>query len=126
MDKVFKALADPTRRGILRLLRSGEMSAGELSERFPIAKSTLSRHLGVLKEANLVVAERYGSTIVYSLHVAVYEETIAAVMELLGVGSEEEGRGASRPEGGKKGRSARDDVGGGTEGRKDGEGAYQL
>ena len=98
MDKVFKALADPTRREILRLLRSGEMSAGEISDRFPIAKSTLSRHLGVLKEADLVVAERYGSTITYSLHVAVYEETIAAVMELLGVGSEEKSRRVSRSE----------------------------
>lgn len=88
-DRVFKALADPTRRGVLRLLREGELSAGEISERFPIHKSTLSGHLNVLKEAGLVTAERRGSTIVYSLDVAAYEETIAAVMELLGVGEEE-------------------------------------
>lgn len=86
MDKVFKALSDPTRRGILRLLRSGDLSAGEISGEFPIARSTLSGHLSVLKEANLVVTERYGSTIVYSLNVAVYEEMVGAVMELLGVG----------------------------------------
>ena len=89
IDKVFKAMADPTRRGVLRLLRGGEMSAGEISERFPIHKSTLSGHLNVLKEADLVAAERWGTTIFYSLNVAVYEETIAAVMELLGVGDEE-------------------------------------
>jgi DNA-binding transcriptional ArsR family regulator len=62
MDKMFKALGDPTRREILRLLRSGDMSAGEISERFTIAKSTLSGHLNVLKEADLVVTERRGST----------------------------------------------------------------
>ena len=89
MDKVFRALGDPGRREVLRLLRGGEMSAGELAERLPIARSTLSGHLNVLKEANLVVAERYGTSIVYSLNVAVYEEMVEAVMELLGVGRAE-------------------------------------
>ncbi len=97
MDKVFKALADPTRRGVLRLLRRGDMSAGEIAEEFPVARSTLSGHLNVLKEANLVVTERRGTTIVYSLNVAVYEEMVEAVMELLGVGERE---AASRAEGG--------------------------
>ena len=86
---MFRALGDPTRRGILRMLRSEEMSAGRLAEEFPVAKSTLSGHLNVLKEANLVVAERSGTTIVYSLNVGVYEEMLGAVMELLGVGAEE-------------------------------------
>ena len=89
MDKVFKALADPTRRGVLRLLRRGDMSAGEIAEVFPVAKSTLSGHLNVLKEANLVVTERRGTTIVYSLNVAVFEEMVEAVMEILGVGAQE-------------------------------------
>lgn len=97
MDKVFKALADPTRRGVLRLLRRGDMSAGEIAEGFPVAKSTLSGHLNVLKEANLVVTERRGTTIVYSLNVAVYEEMAEAVMEILGVGARE---AASRAGGG--------------------------
>ena len=93
MDKVFKALGDPTRRGILRLLRSGDLSAGRIAGEFPIAKSTLSGHLNVLKEANLIVAERSGTTITYSLNVGVYEEMLEAVMELLGVGAgEKEGR----------------------------------
>lgn len=89
MDKVFKALGDPTRRGILRLLRSGDMSAGRIAEEFPISKSTLSGHLNVLKEANLVVTERSGTTITYSLNVGVYEEMLGAMMELLGVGERE-------------------------------------
>ena len=74
MDKVFKVLGDPTRRGILRLLRSGDMSAGRTAEEFPIAKSTLFGHLNVLKEADLVVTERNGTTITYSLNV--YEEML--------------------------------------------------
>ena len=86
---MFKALGDPTRRGILRMLRSEEMSAGRIAEEFSVTKSTLSGHLNVLKEANLVVAERSGTTIVYSLNVGVYEEMLGAVMELLGVGAEE-------------------------------------
>ncbi len=100
MDKVFKALGDPTRRGILRLLRSEDMSAGRIAEAFPIAKSTLSGHLNVLKEANLVVTERSGTTITYSLNVGVYEEMVGAVMELLGVGAEgkkEERQDAYKP-----------------------------
>ncbi len=93
VDKEFKALGDLTRRGILRLLRSGDMSAGSISREFLITKSTLSRHLNVLKEANLVVTERQGSTIFYSLNVAVYEEMVGAVMELLGAGAEKKGDG---------------------------------
>lgn len=89
MDEVFRALSDPKRREILRLLRSGDMSAGEISDRFPVARSTLSGHLNVLKDAGLVVTERQGTTIMYSLNVAVYEELLATVMNLLGVGAHE-------------------------------------
>ena len=89
MDEVFKALSDPTRREILKLLRDKDMSAGEISGHFSVAKSTISGHLNVLKQADLVVAERYGTTIVYSLNVAVYEEMIGTIMGLLGVGKEE-------------------------------------
>lgn len=102
MDKVFRALSDPTRREILRLLRSGDMSAGQIAENVSVSKSTLSGHLNVLKEARLIVAERYGTTIVYSLNVAVYEEMVAAVMGLLGVGAEE-GTGPRRKKRGVEG-----------------------
>ncbi len=86
MDSVFRALSDPNRREILRLLRERDMSAGEIAERLPIAKSTLSGHLNVLKDANLVIASRAGTSIIYQLNVAAYEEIIAAILDLLGVG----------------------------------------
>ncbi len=91
MDVVFRALSDPKRREILRLLRRSDMSAGTIAEQFSVARSTLSGHLNVLKEAGLVVTERQGTTIMYSLNVAVYEELLSTIMDLLGVGS----RGAS-------------------------------
>jgi DNA-binding transcriptional ArsR family regulator len=86
MNAVFQALGDPTRREILRLLRKREMSAGELAEKFPLAKSTLSGHFSILKNAGLIVAEKNGTSIVYSLNLSVVEQTMAAVMELLDVG----------------------------------------
>lgn len=86
---VFHALSDPTRREILRILREGDQSAGELAERFPLAKSTLSGHFNVLKGANLVVTERRGTTIVYSVNVSAFEEAMSAVLELLGPPSKE-------------------------------------
>lgn len=86
MDTVYRALSDPNRRAILRILRRGEMSAGAIADELPIAKSTLSGHLNVLKDANLVIADRNGTTILYRLNVAAYEEIIAAIMDLLGVG----------------------------------------
>ena len=82
---VFRALGDPTRREILRLLRSRDMTAGEIAEHFPLAKSTLSGHFNVLKQAGLIVPERQGTAITYSLNVAAFEEALAVVMELLGV-----------------------------------------
>jgi len=81
---VFTALADPTRRAILKLLRSRDLSAGEIADRFPLAKSTLSGHFTVLKQAGLIVAERHGTTIVYSANVSAIEEALGVVMGLLG------------------------------------------
>jgi DNA-binding transcriptional ArsR family regulator len=85
VSEAFRALADPTRREILRLLKEKDRSAGEIAERFPLAKSTLSGHFSVLKQADLVVVERKGTTLVYSLHLTAFEEAMAAVMELLSV-----------------------------------------
>lgn len=82
---VFHALSDPTRREILRLLGRRDMTAGEIAERFPLAKSTLSGHFGVLKHAGLIVPERRGTTIVYSLNASAFEEALAMLMQLLGV-----------------------------------------
>ena len=86
MNEVFRALGDPTRREILQLLKRRDHSAGEIAERFPLAKSTLSGHFNVLKNAGLIVAEKNGTSIAYSLNVSVVEQTMAAVMEILDVG----------------------------------------
>jgi DNA-binding transcriptional ArsR family regulator len=86
MNAVFQSLSDPTRREILRLLRKRAMTAGEIAERFPLALSTLSGHFNVLKNAGLIVAEKNGTSIVYSLNVSVVEQAMAAMLELLDVG----------------------------------------
>ena len=88
MNEVFRALADPTRREILRILRARDLTAGEIADRFPLAKSTLSGHFAVLKQAGLIVAERRGTTIVYSLNASALEDALGAAMELLRVGKE--------------------------------------
>jgi DNA-binding transcriptional ArsR family regulator len=86
MNEVFHALSDPTRREILRLLQTSDMTAGEIADRFPLAKSTLSGHFNVLKHAGLIVAEKNGTTVVYSLNVSAVEQALGAVMNLLAVG----------------------------------------
>ena len=83
MGEVWRALADPTRREILKLLRRGDMTAGEIAERFPLAKSTLSGHFNVLKSAGLIVAERQGQAVVYSLNLSAWEEAAAAIRGFL-------------------------------------------
>lgn len=89
INDTFRALADPTRREILRRLRHGDMTAGALGELFPIAPSTLSGHFNVLKAAGLVVAERNRSTVVYSINTSAFEDAAAAVIELFnGTGTE--------------------------------------
>ena len=72
----FKALADPTRRRILELLRDGDLTAGELAEHFDISKPSLSHHLATLKSAGLVSDERRGQNIVYSLNTTVKQDLI--------------------------------------------------
>jgi ArsR family transcriptional regulator len=85
---VFKALADPTRRRILRLLGQRSMTAGEVAAQFSLAKSTLSGHFNVLKYAGLIQEEKRGSSVVYSLNLSVVEEALAAIMDLLGSGKD--------------------------------------
>lgn len=84
VDRVFKALSDPTRRQVLRLLQSRDMTAGEIADRFPLARSTLSEHFKVLSEAGLVVRERQGTSIVYSLNLSAFEEVVATMLDVLG------------------------------------------
>ncbi|MCE7987778.1 MAG: ArsR family transcriptional regulator [Caldilinea sp. CFX5] len=79
---VYKALADPTRRRVLQLLRERDMSAGELAEHFDSAWPTLSRHFAVLREADLIQGEKRGASIIYSLNVSVLEEALLGMMEM--------------------------------------------
>ena len=79
----FRALADPTRRRILELLARRDLTAGEIAEEFPIAFASVSRHLGLLKEAGLVDAEREGQFIRYRLNTTVYQEVIRYLMKVL-------------------------------------------
>jgi DNA-binding transcriptional ArsR family regulator len=81
MSQVYKALADPTRRKILQLLREREMSAGDIAGHFDLAKPTLSGHFAVLREAGLVSPEKHGATIIYRLNVSVLEEALLALMD---------------------------------------------
>ena len=83
VNEVFRALADPTRREILRLLKERDLGAGEIADRFPLAKSTLSGHLAVLRHAQLIVSERHANRIVYSLNLSAFEQAASAAIELL-------------------------------------------
>ena len=89
-NSAFKALADPTRREILRLLRRKEMSAGDLAKRFDMTKPTVSHHFAVLKEADLIVSRREGQQIIYSLNTTVAQDLLAWLWELLGGEQSEE------------------------------------
>ena len=84
-EEVFKAIADPTRRRVLKLLQGGSKTAGELAEAFDITKGSLSHHFNVLKAADLVRCERRGQQIVYSLNTTVFEDVAAMLLDLFKV-----------------------------------------
>ena len=87
MDKVFKALADPTRRGILKLLRERELSAGEIAASFSLSKPTLSGHFAVLRAADLVSTERQGTSLIYRLNCSVLDEALMGFADLFSLGT---------------------------------------
>jgi ArsR family transcriptional regulator len=82
-NQAFKAIADPTRREILRLLRRGEMTAGDLAERFDMTKPTMSHHFAVLKDADLLTSRRDGQQIWYGLNTTVVQDLMAWAMDLM-------------------------------------------
>jgi DNA-binding transcriptional ArsR family regulator len=84
VNRVFKALSDPTRRRVLQLLRERPLSAGELSEHFPVSKPTMSAHFSVLQEAGLIQAEKSGRTIYYRLRMSVLEDALLGFAQTLG------------------------------------------
>jgi ArsR family transcriptional regulator len=92
LNELFQALSDPTRREILRMLRRRDLTAGEIAEAFPLADSTMSGHFKVLKYAGLVVTERQGARIVYSLNTSVFEEAAAALMDFFGTAKPRKGK----------------------------------
>lgn len=86
MSRVFKALADPTRRKVLELLRARPMTAGELAAQFDVAKPTMSGHFAILREADLVDTTRQGTTLTYHLKLSVLEEALLGFAQVFGIG----------------------------------------
>lgn len=82
MSKVFKALSDETRREILKLLSKKDMSAGEISEHFNMSKPSISKHLEILREAELISSERKGQFIIYSINTSVIQEVLGNFLSL--------------------------------------------
>jgi len=82
MDAAFRALADPTRRKILRMLGDSEMSAGEIAAAFDISGPSMSHHFSVLKAADLIAGRREGQQIVYTLNTTVVQDLMAIFMDL--------------------------------------------
>ena len=84
LQNTLKALSDPTRREILNLLKKGKMSAGDIVENFPVSGAAISRHLSVLKDADLIRDERDGKFIYYELNASVLEEIMLWITDLKG------------------------------------------
>jgi DNA-binding transcriptional ArsR family regulator len=82
-DNTFRALADPTRREIIRLLRGGPRTSGEIADRFNSTWATISRHLGILRDAKLILAERDGQFIRYELNMTVFQDAVDQLLDLV-------------------------------------------
>ena len=92
LQETMRALADPTRRSILQLLKNGNLSAGDISDNFSISSAAVSRHLAVLREAGLVRDERVGKYIYYELNTSVLEGALVFLSGLTSAQSESEVR----------------------------------
>lgn len=82
MGDVWKALADPTRRKILELLKEKDMNAGEIAEKFDMTKPSISNHLNILKQADLVDSEKQGQNVIYSIKTSVIEDILNLLSNL--------------------------------------------
>lgn len=87
MSDIFKALADPTRRKVLELLRQRPMTAGELAGHFPVSRPTMSAHFAVLREADLIDSVKIGTTVTYQLKLSVLEDALLGFAGLFGLGA---------------------------------------
>lgn len=84
MNTLFKALSDPTRRKIINMLREKDLTAGEIADAFDISKPSISHHLDLLKQAGIVLAEKEGQYIRYSLNATVFEDMLSWVLDITG------------------------------------------
>jgi len=91
MNAVFDALSHPIRREVLELLKRGGMTAGELADRFPVSKPTMSGHFAKLKAAGLIRGDNRAGHIVYTLNMSTLEEAVMGFMGRMGVGGKAEG-----------------------------------
>ena len=89
MNQLFEALAHPTRREILELLKKGSMSAGAIAEHFDVSKPTLSGHFAKLRDADLIHADKNGTSIIYSLNLSVLEEVLLGFIDRMGITADE-------------------------------------
>ncbi len=92
LQNTLRALADPIRREILEMLKSGRLSAGEIAERFPVTAASVSRHLSVLKDAGLIRDTREGKFIYYDLNASVLEEIMLWIADLKGENDDDKGK----------------------------------
>lgn len=90
LQQTLKALADPIRREILNLLKKNRMAAGEIADHFPVTDASISRHLSVLKDADLIRDTREGKFIFYEINTSVLEETMLWIADLKGAGDNAE------------------------------------
>ena len=88
MKDVWNAMADPTRRQILTMLQNGDMTAGEISEKFDISAATISHHLKILREAGLVTSEKEKQTITYRLNITVFQDFLKGIADVFGMKGE--------------------------------------
>jgi DNA-binding transcriptional ArsR family regulator len=89
MNDAFKALSDPTRRKILQLLKESDLSAGEIADHFNISKPSISHHLNILKQAQLVQDERQGQSMIYSINLTVMQEAMGWFLGMIGTKGDE-------------------------------------
>ena len=82
INEAFKALADPTRRKILDLLKQSDLTAGEIAEHFEMTKPSISNHLTILKQAELVWVQRQGQNMLYSLNTTIFQDVMKWIMDL--------------------------------------------
>lgn len=96
MNRVFKAIADPTRRRVLELLKEGPRTAGELADHFPVSKPTMSAHFAVLQEAGLIDSEKSGRVVLYRVRMSVLEDALLGFAGALGLQMEADDGRTSR------------------------------